>query len=183
MKLEIGPSPIKSPDDSLPLANTLVVALQRTEIYHAPTHTLQKLWVKCILLKPFNLSQFVIKYRNPVQCIYNIVCLVAQLCLTLCKTMDYSLTGCSVLGVLQARILEWVAIPFSRKSSWLRDRTWVFCIAGRFFTSWATKEARFYQQQMKDLGIMSNIRNEGWSRLTKWSIQNKVQNFKASLIV
>ena len=182
MKLEIGPSPIKSPDDSLPLANTLVVALQRTEIYHAPTHTLQKLWVKCILLKPFNLSQFVIKYRNPVQCIYNIVCLVAQLCLTLCKTMDYSLTGCSVLGVLQARILEWVAIPFSRKSSWLRDRTWVFCIAGRFFTSWATKEARFYQQQMKDLGIMSNIRNEGWSRLTKWSIQNKVQNFKASLI-
>ena len=43
--------------------------------------------------------------------------LVAHLCLTLCNSMDYSLPGSSIHGVLQARILEWVAIPFSRGSS------------------------------------------------------------------
>ena len=42
------------------------------------------------------------------------------------------------MGILQARILEWVAIPFSRGSSQPRDRTWVFFTAGRFFTNWAT---------------------------------------------
>ena len=50
-----------------------------------------------------------------------------------------SLPGYSVLRILQARILEWFAIPFSRGSSWLRDRTRVSCIAGRFFTIWATR--------------------------------------------
>ena len=43
--------------------------------------------------------------------------------------------GPSVHGILQARILEWVANPFSRESSWLRDWTWVSCTAGGFFTS------------------------------------------------
>ena len=51
--------------------------------------------------------------------------------------MDCSLPGSSVHGILQARILEWVAIPFSTGSSWPRDWTWVSCIAGRFFTVWA----------------------------------------------
>ena len=46
-----------------------------------------------------------------------------------------------VHGILQARILEWVAIPFSKGSSQPRDQTQVSCIAGRFFTSWATREA------------------------------------------
>ena len=49
--------------------------------------------------------------------------------------------GFSVLGILQARILEWVAISFSRGFSRPRDRTWVSCIAGRCFTIWATREA------------------------------------------
>ena len=53
--------------------------------------------------------------------------------------MDCSLPG--VHGILQARILEWVAIRFSRGSFWLRGRTRVFCIAGVFFTIWATKDA------------------------------------------
>ena len=44
----------------------------------------------------------------------------------------------SVHGILQARILEWVAIPFSRGSSWPRDWTRVSCIAGRFFTIWVS---------------------------------------------
>ena len=65
--------------------------------------------------------------------------LVAQLCPTLCKPMDCGLSG-SVHGILQVRILEWVAIPFSRGSSWPRDWTWVSCIAGRFLTIWATRE-------------------------------------------
>ena len=60
--------------------------------------------------------------------------LVAQLCLTLCNPMDYNLPGSSVHGILQARILEWVVIHFSRESSRPRDGTWVSCIAGRFFT-------------------------------------------------
>ena len=55
---------------------------------------------------------------------------VAQSCLTLCDRIDYT-----VCGILQARILEWVAFPFSRGSSQPRDRTQVFRIAGRFFTS------------------------------------------------
>ena len=64
--------------------------------------------------------------------------LVAQSCPTLCDPMDCSLPGSSVHGILQARILEWVAIPFSRGSSWPRDWTQVSCIAGRFFTIRAT---------------------------------------------
>ena len=66
---------------------------------------------------------------------------VAQLCLTLCDPMDCSLPGSSVHGIFQARILEWVAISFSRGSSWPRDRTQVSCIVGRRFTIWATREA------------------------------------------
>ena len=47
-----------------------------------------------------------------------------------------------VHGILQATTLEWVAYPFSRGSSQFRDQTQVSCIAGRFFTSWATREAQ-----------------------------------------
>ena len=67
--------------------------------------------------------------------------LVAQSCPTLCNPTDYSLQGTSVHGILQARILKWVAIPFSRGSSQPRDWTCVSCMAGRFFTIWATREA------------------------------------------
>ena len=48
--------------------------------------------------------------------------------------------GLYVHEIRQARLLEWVAIPFSRESSQLRDQTQVSCIAGRFFTTWATKQ-------------------------------------------
>ena len=53
-------------------------------------------------------------------------------------------TDCKVHGILQARILQWVALPFSRGSSQPRDWTQVSHIAGRFFTSWATREAQEY---------------------------------------
>ena len=57
------------------------------------------------------------------------VCVCAQSCLTLCNPMDYSPPGSSVHGIFQARILEWVAISFSRRSSLPRDRTLVSCLS------------------------------------------------------
>ena len=65
---------------------------------------------------------------------------VAQWCLTLCNSMECSPPGFSVRGVFQARILEWVAISFSRGSSPTRDQTQVSCTAGRCFTLWATRK-------------------------------------------
>ena len=68
-----------------------------------------------------------------------------QLCLTLCDPVDCSPPGSSVHGILQARILECVAFPFSRGSSRPRDRahvSYVSCIAGGFFTSRATRETQ-----------------------------------------
>ena len=53
---------------------------------------------------------------------------------TFVTPLDYSTPGFSVHGILQARILEWVAISFSRGSSWLRDQIFISCLAGRFFT-------------------------------------------------
>ena len=66
---------------------------------------------------------------------------IAQSCPTLCNPMDYSLPGSSLHGILQARVLEWVAISFPRGSSWPRDQTWVSGIPGRRFNLWATREA------------------------------------------
>ena len=64
---------------------------------------------------------------------------VTQSSPALCNPMDYT-----VHGILQARILEWVAVPFSRGSYQSKDWTQVSCIAGGLFTSWATKEAQEY---------------------------------------
>ena len=80
----------------------------------------------------FNVSfplSFTFKFTNPIFCF---VCEVkiAQLCPTLCDSMDYK-----AHGILQARILEWVAVPFSRGSSQPKDRTQVSHIAGGVFTS------------------------------------------------
>ena len=65
-----------------------------------------------------------------------------QLCPTLCNPMDCSPPGSSVHGILQARILEWIAMPSSRASSQPRDWTWVSHISGGFFTTSATWEAQ-----------------------------------------
>jgi hypothetical protein len=59
---------------------------------------------------------------------------VTQLCLALYDPVDYSPPGSSVHGIIQARIVEWVVISFSRASSQPRDRTWVSHNAGRLFT-------------------------------------------------
>ena len=76
--------------------------------------------------------------------IYNgvcyVLCLVTQSCPTLCDLINCCPPGSSVHGILQARIMEWVAMPSSRGSSQPRDRTHILHIAGRFSTVWATRE-------------------------------------------
>ena len=83
-----------------------------------------------------------------------------QSCLTLCDAMDCSPSGCSVHGILQTRILEWVAIPSSRGSSRPRDRThvsYISCIGRWFLTTSATWEAH------------TSISLPKINRLTVWS--------------
>ena len=58
-----------------------------------------------------------------------------------CDPMDCRPPGSSVHGILQARIMQWEAIPFSRGSSWPRDWSWVSHTTGRFFTIWASRES------------------------------------------
>ena len=82
--------------------------------------------------------------------------------LTLCDPVDCNPTGSSVHGILQARILEWVAIPFSRGSSQPRNQTQVFCITGRYFTIWATREA--HQYVIPIIIIISSDKNIDWKR-------------------
>ena len=84
--------------------------------------------------------------------------LVAQSCLTLCNPIDCSPPGSSVDGILQVRILEWVAISFPRGSSWPRDWTHVSCIAGRFFIVWATgKVPQSYTKKVFMVHLKSKI--------------------------
>ena len=81
---------------------------------------------------------------------------VTQSCLTLCEPINCSLPSSSVHGILQARVLEWVAISFSRGSSRTRDPTRVSCMAGRRFTLWATR----------------NVKSLSWIRIfaTPWTV-------------
>ena len=72
---------------------------------------------------------------------------VAQSCPTLCDPVDYSPPGSSLHGILQARILECVAISFSRGSSRPRNETRVFRILGRRFNLWATRDFNFFFQE------------------------------------
>ena len=81
---------------------------------------------------------------------------VTQLCPTLCDLMDRGLPVSSVHGILQAGILEWVVIPFSKRFSPSRDRTQVLCIAGRFFIIWVTREVgrepEYHSAMVAELG-------------------------------
>ena len=104
----------------------------------------------------FTLLNFAVSYRNTFlnKCDYVIhyfnvhfsLCFFAQLCPTLGDPVDSSLPGSSLHGILQARILEWAAISFSRGSSQPRDQTRISCIAGRRFTLWTIREAQWLIQ-------------------------------------
>ena len=96
---------------------------------------------KAILSKIVNLSFFFLNWVLGLYLDFLEVSEVAQSCPTLCNPFDSSLPGSSLHGALQARILEWVAISFSRGSSRPRNQTRVFQIAGRCFNLWAIREA------------------------------------------
>ena len=106
---------------------------------------------------PLDVFFFMTSYRKPLTDFFGQpsirlhVCSVAQSCLTLCDPMDSSLPASSVHRILQARILEWVAVPFSRGSSWPRNQTQILCIncTGRLILyHWATREANITVHKM-----------------------------------
>ena len=86
------------------------------------------------------------KWSKPEKDKYHMISLIkkeseiTQPCPILCDPMDCRLPDSSVYGIFQAKILEWVAISFSRGFSWPRDRTCVSHTAGSLFTIWATRE-------------------------------------------
>ena len=102
------------------------------------------------------------KYRLWVLLWLNFVCvLVALSCMTL-QPMDCSPPGSSVHGILQTRILDWIAIPFSRGSSGSRDWTLVSLIVGWFFNNWATREAQMKVKVAQSCPTLWSGQNTGW---------------------
>ena len=101
-------------------------------------------------LKPFN--QLIRVLRKPSQSLIEVV-------FDSCNPMDCNLPNSSVHGILQARILEWVVISFSRGSSRHKNRTLVYYIAGRFFTNWAMRDALclHWSKLVKEKGTYSLI--------------------------
>ena len=95
--------------------------------------------------------------------------LVAQSCRTHCDPMDWSLPSSSVHGILQAKIPEWLAIPFSRRSYPLKRLTSVSHVAGRFFTIGATREALWWRRYFK------------WQWSHTWNTRSHVFHFLASV--
>ena len=85
---------------------------------------------------------------------------VTQSCLTLCDPVDCSLRGSLIHGILQAGILEWIAISFSRGSSWPRDRTWVSHVTGRCFTIWATRVIVLLKWINTSIGFKLSVLNK-----------------------
>ena len=99
-----------------------------------------------------------------------------QSCPTLCDSIDCSLPGSSVYGTLQARILEWVVIPFSRGSFWPRDRTrvsYVSCIGRWVLYHCATWEAHRSGGRTTILKIQIGLLHEYLIKLVEWLIQLK----------
>ena len=107
------------------------------------------------------------------------LCLVAQLCLTLWPHELCSPPGSSIHWIFWARLLEWVAMPSSRGSSQPKDRTQVSHIAGRFFTIWASKEAQTY------VNYISNTHTHTHTHTTRaktpWT--KKKQPFRGTILI
>ena len=103
-------------------------------------------------------------------------CLVAKLCPTLCDPMDYNLPGSSVHGISQSRILEWVAIPFSRGSSWPRDRTHISCIGRWILDCWARREAYQSHQVTLPPGDSKSVHEEADQMFSSCSESSDLEN-------
>ena len=109
------------------------------ETYHWHIIVLRNSWSNHTLWAKERLTQHTINHFFPtflgkIRWNDQIKVLVTQLCPTLCNSKNCSPPGSSVHEIVQARILEWVAISFSRESSWPRNQTQVSRIVGRFFT-------------------------------------------------
>ena len=109
--------------------------------------------------------------------------LVTQSCPTLCNPMDCSLPDWLAHGILQARILEWVAIPFSRVCSQPKDWTLVSCAPGRFFTIWATirvgakcNHKCSYKRAAKGALTYGEEKAMGWQKQRLWWCSHKPRN-------
>ena len=114
-------------------------------LHMKPAAVSRRRFLKCLQWSPCR-DSFTGSFYTLICCfIFNMMCaggLVSKSCPTLATPWTVcGLPGSSVHGIFQARILEWVAISFSRGSSWPRNWTQVSCTIGRFFTSWATREA------------------------------------------
>ena len=114
------------------------------------------LWsiLNCII--PESLPWVFCIFPEPTTCwTVTITVVITQLCPTFCEPMHCSLLDSSVCGIFQARILEWVALSFSKGASGPRDWTRVSCIACRFCTVWATREALQHTQLLFHVCIIS----------------------------
>ena len=96
-------------------------------------------WDNWMLSAKSKVDNFLLLYVQKTK--YMFLGLVIQSCPILCDPMNCSPLGSSVHGILQARMLEWVAIPSSRGSSWPRDWTCVSCVGKLILHCWATREA------------------------------------------
>ena len=108
------------------------------------------------------------------------MCMCARSCPTLCNPMDCRIPGSSLHGILQAKILEWVAFSFSRRSSQPRDRTWVSCMTGRFSTVWASRGA-WNKDTPLLLRLNEVMRMEPWSGRTRVLMREDLEEFTFSL--
>ena len=93
-------------------------------------------------------------------------CSVTQSCPTLCDLMDYSQPGSSVHGIFQAKILEWVAISFSRGSYQPRDQTHISCIGRQILYHWMTWEAHTILND-----ILFPCRQDSWHKVSQKAIR------------
>ena len=116
--------------------------------------------------------------RNP--CLHRVCVLPWSCCLHVgsgisdSDPVDYSLPGSSVYGILQTRVLEWVAIPFSRGSSQSRDRPHVSCIWAGFSTIWVTREAHWINRNSKHKMCLTILKIKGVT--TMWKSDMTISN-------
>ena len=132
--------------------------------FHMGVTKIAWIWVTILPSTLSLISAFVSSFsvfRMTVNCSWSCESEVAQSCPTLCDPVDCSPPGSSVHGILRPRILEWVAISFSRGSSRPRGRTQLSCMAGRRFNLWATREdERKNKWDEKCQGVAQNMTHD-----------------------
>ena len=119
------------------LLGVALAILGELHLKHSNGNTNNMVGQRYLLLSWTSFEKVILKWILLFSC----VCSVTKSRLTLCKTMDCGLPGSSIYGISQARVLEWVAISFSRGSSQPRNRTSISCTGRQILYHWATREA------------------------------------------